>query len=429
MTKIKKGFYFLLFFISYHSLFCNQIDKLFNNNYNFIKINKNNECKNLNYSGDAILINENYLIFLEKDLDKSYTSNIIFYDINNKAKKIINKIEYSDEQNVLFNENGRKVLYSISQQKKNDIRYIIDLKSNKINKFVSEGIYLNNDEIRYWKDDNIKNWLKPWWDNNETCYVNININRNTNNYLVEVLKMYEITIDEIPYNNELNYLKNKTIALASYDYGFYTKPIFFDIKNNVYHLSLNSCDTKDNIREIKLINIKKTEIFDISLLENSSQNYEYLIVFGKHYKKEEYKDVVNFMALVRKKDLALKYYPILNNDLKNIDLKFGQYLVKDNKIILANSQEDKSFITLVFQKDKTKNATSYFTPTINNLRFRASPSLQGKFIRSLKKGEKLELLEKGKTETIGDVTGTWVKVKTNSGEVGWCFDAYLEEVK
>jgi hypothetical protein len=38
-------------------------------------------------------------------------------------------------------------------------------------------------------------------------------------------------------------------------------------------------------------------------------------------------------------------------------------------------------------------------------------------------------MEKGKDETINNIKGNWVKVKTGKGEVGWAFDAYLEEVK
>lgn len=48
-------------------------------------------------------------------------------------------------------------------------------------------------------------------------------------------------------------------------------------------------------------------------------------------------------------------------------------------------------------------------------------------------GEKLEIIGRGKElEYIRGVngeewiSGTWVIVKTGKGEVGWCFDAYLE---
>jgi len=38
-------------------------------------------------------------------------------------------------------------------------------------------------------------------------------------------------------------------------------------------------------------------------------------------------------------------------------------------------------------------------------------------------------IPEGKEETINGVKGSWVKVRTESGDTGWCFDAYLEEVK
>ncbi len=77
-------------------------------------------------------------------------------------------------------------------------------------------------------------------------------------------------------------------------------------------------------------------------------------------------------------------------------------------------------------KKKENLKIQYFTPTISNLRFRETPTLDGKFIRMLKQDEKLELIEKGKEEAINNVKGTWVKVKTEKEEVGWCFYAYLE---
>jgi hypothetical protein len=73
--------------------------------------------------------------------------------------------------------------------------------------------------------------------------------------------------------------------------------------------------------------------------------------------------------------------------------------------------------------------TKYYTPTITTLRFRESPELSGKYIRTLNKSEKLELLETGKEATIDNIKGNWVKVRTEKGEEGWCFSGYLEEVK
>ena len=64
------------------------------------------------------------------------------------------------------------------------------------------------------------------------------------------------------------------------------------------------------------------------------------------------------------------------------------------------------------------------------MRFRNTPTLEEeKFKTFLKKSERLKLLDKGETEVINGVKGTWVKVERKDIEVGWCFDAYLEEVK
>ncbi|OHD23901.1 MAG: hypothetical protein A2086_07980 [Spirochaetes bacterium GWD1_27_9] len=76
-----------------------------------------------------------------------------------------------------------------------------------------------------------------------------------------------------------------------------------------------------------------------------------------------------------------------------------------------------------------KKVGSFYAPSVENLRFRETASVDGKFIRMLQKGESLELLEKGSQETINGVTGFWSKFKTSSGEIGWCFDAYIDEIK
>ena len=67
-------------------------------------------------------------------------------------------------------------------------------------------------------------------------------------------------------------------------------------------------------------------------------------------------------------------------------------------------------------------------PTIDNLRFRKSPSLNSNTIRLLNKNDKLKLIENGEFETIQGVSGSWVKVETIKGETGWCFNAYLKLV-
>jgi hypothetical protein len=84
----------------------------------------------------------------------------------------------------------------------------------------------------------------------------------------------------------------------------------------------------------------------------------------------------------------------------------------------------------VFDLDRNTavdDSPPFYTPTINNLRLREGPNLDSKTIRLLRLGEKLEVTARAHSQKIDDVRGTWVRVKTQSGEVGWCFDAYLKK--
>lgn len=73
--------------------------------------------------------------------------------------------------------------------------------------------------------------------------------------------------------------------------------------------------------------------------------------------------------------------------------------------------------------------TLYFTPTVARLRMRSLPSLQGTFLRYLASGEILRILEVGKEDFIAGLKGNWVKVRTEDGDEGWCFNGYLKELK
>ncbi len=120
-------------------------------------------------------------------------------------------------------------------------------------------------------------------------------------------------------------------------------------------------------------------------------------------------------------------------DFPNVDKQIKDYLKKGTKI---KADVPKELIELYRLFDELVSSIEFFDskpvtykPSIDNLRFRETPDLKGKFIRSLIKNENLELIETGKSDTIDGVKGNWVKVKTEKGEIGWCFDAYLEEVK
>jgi hypothetical protein len=133
-------------------------------------------------------------------------------------------------------------------------------------------------------------------------------------------------------------------------------------------------------------------------------------------------------------ELQKKEYELDLKDYSNKEALIKVYANDDGTIsfedkfgYVSTPGRDKKYYKLS-GPNKTEK-TIKFVPTIDNLRFRESPTLDGKFIKMLVKGEKLDFMEKGKEEIVNGVKGTWVKVKTEKGEVGWAFDAYLEEVK
>lgn len=71
----------------------------------------------------------------------------------------------------------------------------------------------------------------------------------------------------------------------------------------------------------------------------------------------------------------------------------------------------------------------FYKPNIPNLRMRDNPSSEGKIIRKFNQDEKILVIQKGNVDEVAGIKGYWVKVLTSEDEIGWCFDAYLEEVR
>jgi hypothetical protein len=125
----------------------------------------------------------------------------------------------------------------------------------------------------------------------------------------------------------------------------------------------------------------------------------------------------------------------LRHDRDNTERDLKVSFVDDEKIIFPEMKWFKDFPLLINGfGEKTVYAkidgpfAKYFKPKIANLRLRSEPSSKGKIIRSLAKEDKLLILKKGAMETIEGVKGFWVRVLTDKDEIGWCFDAYLENI-
>jgi cytohesin len=80
----------------------------------------------------------------------------------------------------------------------------------------------------------------------------------------------------------------------------------------------------------------------------------------------------------------------------------------------------------IWKIEELKRRGYYLAPVEDALRLRKAPDLEASVIRLLTKAERLEFIEADKnTVTIDDKRGYWIKIKTQHGEQGWCFDAYL----
>jgi hypothetical protein len=116
---------------------------------------------------------------------------------------------------------------------------------------------------------------------------------------------------------------------------------------------------------------------------------------------------------------------------KNVNALYKSIVEKSNKapkeLITLNNLS--SFIIETLRFTEFDEPAKIYLSKVKCLRLRNEPSIESSKIRCLKKGESLLFIKKGWKETVNNVQGSWVQVKTEQGETGWCFDAYLEEWK
>jgi Leucine-rich repeat (LRR) protein len=187
------------------------------------------------------------------------------------------------------------------------------------------------------------------------------------------------------------------------------------IKLKDLKMGANGITKIEGLENLKYLKVLALGYNKIEKIENLN-NLESLEVLGLGYNKIQVIENINKLKM-------LKLFSIIENPLKSIDEDSYNFII--NKKDLAY---DPDYI-LGYTKIPVKNVPVKYIAQVDTLRIRESPNQGGKIIRMLSKGENLELLEKGKEETISGVHGSWLKVKTDKGEIGWCFDAYLEEVK
>jgi hypothetical protein len=119
--------------------------------------------------------------------------------------------------------------------------------------------------------------------------------------------------------------------------------------------------------------------------------------------------------------------------------QFEEKLTKENKqtqsyyrivgrminSIRFDIDDTSKFVDFNYQFVNSETVDGLYTPTINNLRFRESPSIEAPMIGFVEE-KPYRIIEKGPEETIAGEKGQWVRMISVLGTtVGWAFDAYL----
>lgn len=109
--------------------------------------------------------------------------------------------------------------------------------------------------------------------------------------------------------------------------------------------------------------------------------------------------------------------------------------IKTNDAGTEKNQEETQLLAEIQEPEPEERKTFFVS---ESLRLRKSESTDSEIIATMIIGTEVEILETGKAETIGGVSGNWVKIqvvndvtdlKGNAmqGTVGWCFSGYLIE--
>jgi hypothetical protein len=319
-------------------------------------------------------------------------------------KKCYNSLGTNQERNIILciiTEYGLKniehyILYNISNN---------FLKNQNKEKYLNQKIKILKKQSRgetpetypYWEIDLINSYRLAYWENEDAVQPDdVKSFMLIDQYGKEILtskkfsKGFHYTgLSQVA----LSPVKNRLLISGS---GWYKNP---DSNKEEYHQGLwlfhiiyDSEITKDNAL----------------LFENADTNSKQIKVLKKGSVVDIYERSNNEVEYEGKKDFL--YQIQLKDGTKG--WCFGDYLRVEYPIE-----------RIVGEK------VIFYNPKVDKLRLREKQGHDGKVMKFLMKTDKLELVGLGQEATIDKIKGRWVKVRTEQGEIGWCFDGYLEEVE
>lgn len=231
------------------------------------------------------------------------------------------------------------------------------------------------------------------------------------------------------YNKVKKNIENKNKEYKQFPPG---EPVIF-IKNgktngiNYQSVYLTGFYAYDGMIGLRLIFFKDTIPFSISIYHYCDEPRFYN---GKLYEED-------------KNNLRLRVNSIINSYSKGSEKNKNEastialnQISNEINLIIEGKKVDNLFpeqlIYLFTIYNKIVSTLNFSEPKINYKTIVCNTILredQTKDSKTIKKNEIVKLLAFGKYNVIDKIDGLWVKVETEKGEIGWCFDAYLEEIK
>lgn len=217
---------------------------------------------------------------------------------------------------------------------------------------------------------------------------------------------------------------------------------FIFTEDNKSIVGLNLLDEREIRHTIGFFSITGNEINDkFYMVDQYSDGLP--IVEAHGYTSSKYSIII-----VNDSTIRVRYLGGISFDDEGIiyihkpDKNYSEYYAEP---LTAKDREIIKKLKVIFEKTKKKypnikledetstpeklSLNSTYRVSIFALRVRSASSTKSKHIFTLKKGDKVTILENTKTEILYDKNAYWVKIKTPDGREGYAFSAFLEPVK
>ena len=141
---------------------------------------------------------------------------------------------------------------------------------------------------------------------------------------------------------------------------------------------------------------------------------------------------IDFGLVGAKETTTENVLPRLEKESTGKMVEINYNILKNNLYGRLDSGKKKYLFCYDIKNDKLLNIKEiedfYFQVGVDKLKLKKEGNRESAYFRNLFKNEKLQIIELGNEEKISDIKGSWIKVRTEKGDIGWCFDGYLNAI-